>query len=171
MKGKLNSLCTRFVPMKYSKIGPVKSHWFDREYGQLARRCRKLWDRCISSGWEERYAVYKKQRNLCNAANIKKHRHFEEELTSSATTAPKIIFAYLKRQLKPGGYLPVLETLDRQTLISSVERADALAVHFPTVFFSKSAAVPVPAQDAPVLLGSLQCAAVEVYQLLVNLDG
>ncbi|CAH8436181.1 unnamed protein product [Dicrocoelium dendriticum] len=171
IKGKLNSLCTRFVPLKYPKIGPVKPHWFDREYRQLARRRRKLWDRYISSGCDEDYTVYKKQRNLCNAAKIKKRRQFEEELASSATTAPKRIFAYLKRQLKPGDDLPVLESLDGKTLISSAERADALATHFLTVFSSKPAAVSVPAQVAQVLLDSLQCDAVEVYQLLVNLDG
>ncbi|CAH8566009.1 unnamed protein product [Dicrocoelium dendriticum] len=171
IKERLTSLCSKFVPLKCRKVGPIKPHWFDKEYGNLARRRRRLWDKFLLSGSANDYEGYKCQRNLCNSAKKNKRRHFEEQLALAAKTAPKRIFAYVKRRLKPAGDVPVLDGTDGQPLTSSTERASALAAHFASVFANNQVSVPSSTCTAFTELDSLHCGVEEVAQLLANLDG
>ncbi|CAH8628837.1 unnamed protein product, partial [Dicrocoelium dendriticum] len=111
------------------------------------------------------------QRNRCNNAKTRKRRSFEEELAAAAKTAPKRIFAYVKRRLRPAANVPVLEGSDGQPLTSSTDRASALAAHFASVFASDQVSVTSSTSTAPAELDSLDCSIEDVRKLLANLDG
>ncbi|CAH8657915.1 unnamed protein product [Dicrocoelium dendriticum] len=171
IKEGVKSLCARFVPLKFRKVGPVKPHWFDKEYNKMARRRRRLWNKFVLSGSDEDYNAYKVQRNRCNKAKTSKRRSFEEELATAAKTAPKRIFAYVKRRLRPIANIPVLEGSEGQPLTSSTDRASALATHFASVFASDQVSVMSSTSTAPAELNSLDCNIEDVRKILANLDG
>ncbi|CAH8603173.1 unnamed protein product [Dicrocoelium dendriticum] len=98
-------------------------------------------------------------------------RHFEEQLALAAKTAPKRIFVYVKRRLKPAGDVPVLDGTDGQLLTSSSEPAATLAAHFASVFANSQVSVLSSTCTAFTELDSLHGGVEEVAQLLAKLDG
>ncbi|CAH8517265.1 unnamed protein product [Dicrocoelium dendriticum] len=170
IKGAVHSLCAQFVPLKTRKVGPMKPHWFDKEYNRLSRQRRRLWNAFLLSGSADDYEAYKRQRNLCNSTKTRKRRQFEEQLACSAKTAPKRIFAYVKRRLKSAGDVPVLVGSNGQPLSSSTERASALAAHFASVFATNQTCAPSSAVAAPTELTDLICDVAEVHGLVSCLD-
>ncbi|CAH8587463.1 unnamed protein product [Dicrocoelium dendriticum] len=95
----------------------------------------------------------------------------EGVLRVGTKTAPKRIFAYVKRRLRPVANVPVLEGSDGRPLTSSTDRASALATHFASVFASDQVPVTSSTCTAPAELNSLDCNIEEVRKLLANLDG
>ncbi|CAH8478195.1 unnamed protein product [Dicrocoelium dendriticum] len=170
IKGAVHSLCAQFVPLKTRKVGPLKPHWFDKEYNRLSRQRRRLWNVFLLSGSADDYEAYKRQRNLCNSTKTRKRRQFEEQLACSAKTAPKRIFAYVKRRLKSAGNVPVLVGSNGQPLSSNTERASALAAHFASVFATNQTSAPSSAVAAPTELTDLICNVAEVHGLVSCLD-
>ncbi|CAH8638517.1 unnamed protein product [Dicrocoelium dendriticum] len=130
-----------------------------------------MWDAFRLSGSATDYEAYKRQRNICNKVKLIKRRKFEEKLATDARMAPKKIFAYVKRRLKPKGDVSCLEDADGHLLTSSSDRASALAAHFASVFANDAASIPISASNIPVELNSLVCDVDEVRLLLANLDG
>jgi hypothetical protein len=170
LKNKLTSLCDRFVP-RQQHVNRCKPPWFTKELITSINRRRKLWNRYRFSTDPKDYTTYKVQRNLCNKMKHSCRAIYEEKLAESADSAPKIIFSYVKKQLKPVDELPLLE--DHGKVVSTdSERAELLLDHFNSVFHVPSSQTALEAVECPEnpQWESLTCTTEEVRLLLSRLD-
>ncbi|CAH8481081.1 unnamed protein product [Dicrocoelium dendriticum] len=119
------------------------------------------------SGSADDYEAYKGREIY---ATTQKRRQFEEDLATSAKTAPNELFTCMKRRLRPTSDVAVLVSIDGQPLTSSTERASVLADHFASVFTSGYAPMPSLTFAAPTQLEGLGCGE-DVRSLFTSLDG
>ncbi|CAH8482760.1 unnamed protein product [Dicrocoelium dendriticum] len=167
LKQNLVQLLDQFAPLTPIKCWK-RPPWMDSEYVVMSRRRAKLWKRFKQTHSAEDYTAYKTQRNCCNSVKLQKRAAYETRLSANAKEAPKKVFAYIKRKLKPTDELPALENSLGALLTADKDRAIALASHFESVFDSASPAFQCTQVDAK--LDTVSCSEDQVRGLLANLD-
>lgn len=122
--------------------------WFDKELKTLLRTRRRLWDACRFHRNESDWEKYKLCRNQCTELKRKKRRSYEDNLAQQSVTAPKRLFAYLRRRTKEGNSIPPL--LDPSTGIV-IDSDDEKAKIFHNQYASVFSMERLPTEELPLL--------------------
>ncbi|MBM6549343.1 hypothetical protein H7673_10830, partial [Streptococcus dysgalactiae subsp. equisimilis] len=106
IRDRLTALTRNYVPVLSTfHQGPP---WFDQELRALLRRRNRAWQhfRKTGSGYER----YKQMRNECTQQKRTKRLSFENRLVADAKTAPKRLYAYLRRRTRDTTGVPAIAT-------------------------------------------------------------
>ena len=130
-KDTLCQLTDKFAPVQYTRRHARGPPWFDKELRSALKRRNRLWQRFRTTG--EGYTLYKIERNSCTSLKINKRRTYEERLSVESVTAPKRLYAYLKRRTRAPSGIPSLVALN-ETAETVDDKADMLAKQYSSVY-------------------------------------
>ena len=137
----LNELITRNVTTLYVRFTPISRRdslkrtppWFDQELQKHLKLRRKLWNKFKRFSDATDYDNYKECRNICSDMKRRKSGIYEHNLADSAKTAPKKLFAYLRRRTNANNGIPLLKCRITGTMLEDdADKAVALSSVQPT---------------------------------------
>ena len=168
---KLQSLCSQFIPL-CKRIHPRQPPpWLNREVRLKLKLRKKAWDTYQLTCSSADYSIYKNIRNQCTTLKRKKRREYEESLAISSSTAPKRLFAYLRRRIKESnGVPPLIDKPSGNLLTSDYDKADALRLQYESVFTEDTLHPTEPLKLYDLQINDCHFNAADVGKLLSSLD-
>ena len=131
----IRELYERFTPLSKRSRSRQQPPWFDRELKSKIKERKRLWDRFKLTKCSSDYTAYKVCRNVCSDLKRFKRISYERSLANSSTTAPKKLFAYLRRNTKTCNGIPPLINPDNGCIFESDEDiASILSSQYSSVF-------------------------------------
>jgi endonuclease/exonuclease/phosphatase family metal-dependent hydrolase len=108
IKTTLDKLVCMYAPKHTQRPHHRGPPWFDKELLKTLKLRNKAWKHYRLTG--EGFSYYKKLRNNCSYLKRLKRQAFEQKLAQDAATAPKRLYAYMRRRTNVRSIVPTLIT-------------------------------------------------------------
>ena len=130
----LHNLLERFAPLCKKQSPKQTPPWFDHELKSMLKTRKKLWDNFKATGCPDDYNIYKTCRNSCSTLKRQKRFTYERNLATTSSSAPKKLYAYLRRRTKTCNGIPPLQHPTGGLLEEDEEKAAILCSQYSSVF-------------------------------------
>ena len=166
----IHRLQAQFSPL-YSKQPRRSPPWFDRELRSQLKKRRKLWGIFKRSSNPADYDNYKQCRNICSVLKYRKRCNYENDLAQSSVSAPKKLFAYLRRKTRAGNGIPSLRNpVTKDLMEDDSDKAASLCMQYSSVFVQEGGTCETLPSATDSSLNDCPFTSLDVSNVLQNLD-
>ena len=152
LHSRLINLINTHAPISKGHRASRGPPWMDKELRLLMRKRKRLWDRFKLTTSSDDYAIYRNARNLCSKLKRSKRASFELALAEKSASSPKLLFSYMNKSLRAGGWIPSLrDSTSPNPLHDDSEKAEAFAVQYASVYDSDTPFLMCYPKNAPIM--------------------
>ena len=141
ISAQIRCLVNHFAPPWKARSHSKGPPWFDAELRRLLRRRNRAWKTFKATG--EGYDNYRQIRNLILMyfKKLLKRKQYEEQLALNSKSAPKRLFAYLRRRTRTESRIPLVSPEGHPETPTS--KAEAFSNHYAAVYIDDLSPTPL----------------------------